>query len=233
MRKWLKKLQIKGFVAGVLFTAMLSGTLLVVANPGGVMRELFYGVNIVVNGVPQNFPDDMAPFITGGRTFLPVRGIADVFDVPTDWDGATRTVYIGTMPHGAPFWSTVPFFERSSTQIDVGTVYMLGQPYANAIRSTSGSGAVSGCWSHHNLNGQFSTITGMLGRADGSGTLSSTISFIGDGRELASFTVDGNSVPTEISIDVQGVLVLRIQIEQNTLGPSPRARIAFVNATIE
>ena len=98
MREWFKRLQIKGFVAGVLVTIILSGTLFVAANTGGVMREVFYDVNIVVNGVPQNFPEDMTPFITGGRTFLPVRGIAEVFDMPVEWDGETSTVYIGQRP---------------------------------------------------------------------------------------------------------------------------------------
>ena len=70
----------KGFIAGVLMTIMVTATI-VWANPGGIMREIFYGVNIVVNGTPQNFPDDMTPFISGSRTFLPVRDIADIFDV--------------------------------------------------------------------------------------------------------------------------------------------------------
>ena len=42
----------------------------------------------------------------------------------------------------------------------------------------------------------------------------STISFIGDGRELATFNVGGSDHPRDISVDVRGVLVLRIQIEQ-------------------
>ena len=95
MREWLKRLQIKGFVAGVLVTVMLSGTLLVVASQGGVMREIFYGVGIVVNGQRWNPPADMVPFIADGRTFLPVRGIAELLDVPVEWHGPTQTVYIG------------------------------------------------------------------------------------------------------------------------------------------
>ena len=84
MRKFLKKFQVKGFVVGFLFCVALS-TALVWANTGGTWREVFYGVNVVVNGVPQNFPSDMTPFIAGGRTFLPVRGIADVLNFDSSY----------------------------------------------------------------------------------------------------------------------------------------------------
>lgn len=213
----------KGFVAGFLLCAMLSATI-VWANTGGAMREVFYGVNIVVNGAPQNFPDDMTPFITGGRTFLPVRGIAEVFDVPVEWYGPTQTVYIGAIPHGAPLFQAVPAFEGSN--LTTATVNMMGNPFANALRVNVVGNTQSG-WNHHNLNGQFNTITGTIGRIDGSGTGASSISFIGDGREIASFSVDGTTLPTDISVDVSGVLVLRIEINQRG------ARIAFANAMIQ
>jgi len=237
MKKWLKKLQIKGFVAGVLFSVMLSGTVLVVANPGGVMREVFYGVNIVVDGVPQNFPSDMTPFITGGRTFLPVRGVADVFDVPVDWNGSTRTVYIGTIPHGTPFFQAVTPFQSGGTGHGLATVQMLGNSYPNSLRSNwRPSSFDSDFWSDYNLNSQYSTLTGTIGRIDGANTRASTISFIGDGRTLATFTIDGNTHPTDISVDVRGVLILRIQINQpgDMWGAvNAGAWVAFTNVMIE
>jgi len=211
---------IKGYVAGFLTCLILSSTF-VWANTQSQLLEAFYGVNIVVNGIAWNPPSDMVPFISSGRTFLPVRGIAEILDVPVEWDGLTRTVYIGTAPHGSPFWETIPPYERSWS-MGVGPVRMLGNPYANAIRLDGGEQQPrpSGGWSSHNLNGQYNTITGTLGRIDGARYLgssllsTSTISFIGDGRELASFLVDVDFVPKEISVDVRGVLVLRIEITQ-------------------
>ena len=54
-----------------------------------------YGVRVVVNGIEQQFADDMRPFIVDGRTFLSVRGIADALGIAVDWDDETATVYIG------------------------------------------------------------------------------------------------------------------------------------------
>ena len=69
-----------------------------------------------------------------------------------------------------------------------------------------------------------------MGRVDGFGNGISTISFIGDGRNLAAFNVDGSTIPFEISVDVAGVSVLRIHINQpNTTD----AAVAFANAMIE
>jgi len=91
------KQRLQGFIAGVLITVLIIGTL-TFATP--FVREVFYGVNVVVNGVPQEFDDDMQPFIMDGRTFLPVRGIAEALDVPVDWDSETQTVYVGRLLDG-------------------------------------------------------------------------------------------------------------------------------------
>jgi len=223
MKKFLYNLQIKSFIAGVMVTVMFSATL-TWANTAGVMRELFYGVSINLNGQVLQLADIDRPFIVDGRTFLPVRAISEALDISVDWDGATRTVYVGTIPHGAPLFSTIPAFEGSGLRLD--TVNMMRNPFANALNT--GTYTYNG-WNHRNLNGQYNTITGTIGRIDGSSTGASTISFIGDGRELASFTVDGSTHPTNISVDVRGVLILRIQINQGY----NQARPAFANAMIQ
>lgn len=94
-------------------------------------------MNVVVNGQLQNFPEDMTPFITGGRTFLPVRGIANVFDVPVEWYGRTSTVYLGDIPQGTPFFQTFTPFQSGrafASAGGIGTVNMMGNPYPNTLR---------------------------------------------------------------------------------------------------
>jgi len=208
----LKKLQIKGFAVGFLIAIMASGTV-VWANPGGVLREVFYGVNVSVNGQMQNFDADSMPFISDGRTFLPVRAISEALGVPVNWDGATSTVFVGVQPVGSPFWSTVPFFQRSGNNVTTGTVTSIGQSFSNAINI--GGAYHSSGWSDHALNGQHRILTGTIGQVDGTDTnRDSIINFIGDGRELASFQIGGADHPRDISVDVSGVLVLRIEIIQ-------------------
>jgi len=95
MKKFRERLQ--GFVVGIVVMALLVSTF-VLANSS--MREVFYGVNVSIDGVQWNPPADMLPFISEGRTFLPVRGIAEALGVEVDWDAYTQTVLIST--DGAP-----------------------------------------------------------------------------------------------------------------------------------
>jgi hypothetical protein len=55
---------------------------------------LFYGVRVAVNGVIQTFDHDMRPFIMEGRTFLPVRGIADALGLEVDFDPDANMVLL-------------------------------------------------------------------------------------------------------------------------------------------
>jgi hypothetical protein len=210
IRNWLKKLQIKGFMAGVLVTVILSGTVLVSANTGGAIREVFYGVSVVVNGSTQNLTGDMAPFVSDGRTFLPVRGISEALNVPVTWDGATRTVHIGTQLVGSPFFSTIQHFRHGGRNLTIGNAVSLGNTHANALMSDS-SLAGEG-WREYNLNAQWNTLSGTVLRLDRAGTGPQTITFIGDGRELLVVTTNENQQPQNISVDVSGVLILRIEV---------------------
>jgi hypothetical protein len=246
------KQRLQGMVAGILIAILFMGTVTAVAASTRTIQAT-YGVNVVVDGAWQQFAPDMQPFISGGRTFLPVRGIADAFGVDVEWISATQTVYLNTPTHPAvisaptptpapqiqrrPLLEAVPSFEsgRGSNvggTITTGTVNILGQPFSNAIFSSGNDTA----WSHHNLNNQFSQVTGRLARVDGSSVNPSTIVFIGDGIQLAAFTVDGDFMPTDISIDVSGVRILRIEITRSAgllLGSVNSANIAIVNAMIE
>jgi len=82
---------VKCYLAGFLTCVLLLGV--VFAN-NGVMRELFFGVNVTVDGTMHEFDDDMQPFIMDGRTFLPVRGIAEALNASVNWDDSTNTVQI-------------------------------------------------------------------------------------------------------------------------------------------
>ncbi|MCL2837848.1 MAG: copper amine oxidase N-terminal domain-containing protein [Oscillospiraceae bacterium] len=86
---------IKGYIAGILTCVML---LTAVFASSGVMREVFFGVQVSVNGEVQNFDEDMTPFIVDGRTFLPVRAIAEALGVDVDFDEETNTVLL-SQPH--------------------------------------------------------------------------------------------------------------------------------------
>lgn len=92
------KQRLQGMIFGCILTVLILGTATALAAQTRTI-EVTYGVSVVVDGVRQNFAHDMQPFVSGGRTFLPVRGIADTFGVDVNWDASTRTVNL---------WSSTP-----------------------------------------------------------------------------------------------------------------------------
>jgi len=121
----------------------------------------------------------------------------------------------------------IPAFEGNGLRIV--TANMLGNAYANALASVRiFDWSAANDWGRRNLDGKFTTITGIIGRLDGSSSRDSSIVFIGDGRQIASFTVSGSTLPTEVSIDVRGINILEIRIDE----PSNGVRVVFADAMI-
>lgn len=180
----------KGFVLGILAMFMLSGTVLM-ANQE--VRQVVFGVGVSFNGQRVNFDADSQPFVIEGRTFLPVRAIADIAGLGVDFDGATNTVILTGDGAAAPARATSPtpltqsFFHSSQMAIqelgDFGapgdgtafvrtqnSVNMDGQTFNNAIAFRSGSNDPAlGSYSSHRLDGRYTTFVGTVGRIDGSG----------------------------------------------------------------
>lgn len=49
--------------------------------------------SFTVNGEARTM--DVMPILYKDRTYIPVRYVAESFNLPVDWDGASRTVYLG------------------------------------------------------------------------------------------------------------------------------------------
>jgi hypothetical protein len=217
MRNWLKRLQIKGFVTGVLVTVLLSGTMLVVAQT--VTREITYGINVMLNGHIVQFDYDNRPFVMDGRTFLPVRALAELIDLPVDFDPATNTAILGTRTAGpvrASLNTVAPFHDSSGGEVrvaNVNSVAMGGTSFQNAVRYTfSNRGNSRTAFSLHNLNGQYRMFTGHMGRVDGSLMRDATVRILGDGNVLQTFEIRGGELPIEFSVFVEGIRLLRIEV---------------------
>jgi len=226
MWNWFKKLQIKGFAAGVLVTVLLSGTLLVTAQT--VTREIVYGVRVNLNGQLLQFDADSQPFTMGGRTFLPVRALADALELPVDFNPATNTVYLGNRFAGQRQALNIaaPSFDnggtgpsdsfRNTTLTVVDSVAMGGAAYQNALSfnfTANQSNPHDGYrFSLHNLNSQFRMLTGYVGRVDGTGMSDGLIRFIGDGSLLSEYDLRATNMPIPISVFVEGVSQLRIEV---------------------
>jgi len=81
------KQRLQGILIGLLIASIAFGTINVLATTNTRTID-------VVDGVRQDFAEDMLPFISDTRTFLPVRGIAYALGLDVEWDEDTSTVYL-------------------------------------------------------------------------------------------------------------------------------------------
>ena len=230
MRNWVKKLQIKGFVAGVIVTIMLSGTIMAVAQT--VNRNITFGIRVNLNGQLLQLPADSQPFTMDGRTFLPVRALADAIELPVDFNSATNTVYLGNRFAGQrrPIQEVAPFFNNSgsvgsSWQIFAGTANrglssrMGGVEFSETIHfRTANSSGWRDLFTLHNLNAQFRNLTITAGGLDGTPNGTASLIIEGDGVELHRAIINSNALPTVHNVFVEGVRELRIRVVRESGG---------------
>jgi len=210
------KQTMKGFVAGFVVCALLSSTVAFAA--GGLMKETFYGINVVVDGKAMQFTDDMRPFIMDGRTFLSLRAIGEALGKTVEWNGITSTAYIGPKP-GADLYlpDVVPAYEVSSAEeysaLKSGgkdSVKMAGVEYTNALLIHTKGGNLL-----YNLNGKYTQLSGIIGHRDGGylsdkSTTICSVEIWCDGVLRKKFDLTGDAYPEEFTVDLRGVLQLKI-----------------------
>lgn len=217
----LKKFKSKDFIAGMIFTLILVSCINVVAS--GVVREkievLYNDIKLVVDGKPVAFGKDAAgkqiePFIYNGTTYLPVRAVGEALGKRVDWDGESKTVYIGEKPGEITYMTEVikPYYS-SGTEF-----YRLNNPYKLSFGGKEfktgyelGSRHFGGSLIF-NLDAQFNEIEGTVGhRGNGLRYLNIYL----DGELYESYKLDNDSMPEKITIPVKGVMQLKIE------SPSP------------
>ena len=239
----MNKERIKGIAIGFILCLTLSTSVMVVANTQTVTREITYGVRVNLNGQLLHFDYDMRPFVMENRTFLPVRAISEALELPVDFDPSTNTVYLGNRFLGqrTPFIQAAPHFDTGGNNSDalfftsvatVDSVTMSGATYNDALKFSSTTNlAANTRFTLHNLGGQFRILSGYAGRVDGSQMIGATINFIGDGRLLQSYTLQATDMPTPISVFVEGVNQLRIEVtfgETRNIATVNYALVAFL-----
>ena len=95
-----KREQVRLFLLGAITTVLVS-CMIAPAIAAVVAKniEVFPGVDIYIDDV-KLAPKDangnaVEAFIYDGTTYLPLRAIGEAFGYPVQWDGSTRSAYIG------------------------------------------------------------------------------------------------------------------------------------------
>ena len=225
MRKRIK--EARAFVCGVLVTILLMSTVMVAANTQTVTREITYGINVMLNGEMVRFDYDTRPFVMGGRTFLPLRTLAELLDLPVDFDPGTNTAIVGRAVArvGTPVGEL--FFDGSSTT-HLGMTWSVGSRDYALMGGTAYNDAIvffarkdSGSHVPHtptqnamfNLNGRYQWLNLSIGRVDGStATIDATVNIYVDDRLVESFEQNAHSLPYELRLFVEGARGVRIEL---------------------
>lgn len=202
------KLNFKSMVLGCVIGAAVMGAIPAMGYDGTrTIQAVFKNIKICVDGV-QMTPRDTAgkevePFIYNGTTYLPVRAVGEAVGKEVTYDGSTNTVYLGKSGQVKYLGQQVKKYQGRAYE---ETVTMGGQKYTNGISFGYGRDA------YYNLNGLYTSISGMYGMEDGtSDNYEAIINFYGDGRLLDSITVRGGQLPKNFAVNVSGVAQLKIE----------------------
>ena len=73
------KEKLKGFIAGAVVSAMVVGGVVALAEPIQQAINVVYGnYRIIIDGADKSdAPEDSKPFVFNGRTYVPLRYIAE------------------------------------------------------------------------------------------------------------------------------------------------------------
>lgn len=152
------------FLAGML-TALLLVGMITPALAVGLSRriEVSSGVSIYVDDVKLNPRDangnPVEVFIYNGTTYLPVRAVSEALEVPVQWDGSTRSVYLGkhTGDKPAVWLADMDYFSGTSSRnlkIAASEKDNMGDTHRHCITNNM--------YRTYNINGQYSRLTGVL-----------------------------------------------------------------------
>lgn len=210
----------RSFLLGAL-TALLVVSLAAPAlAAAGRMIEVFTGVKIYIDDVelhPANAngnPVDV--FVYNGTTYLPVRAVSEALGKVVQWDGKTRSVYIGKHSSDTPaaYLSQIDYFSSSgsgSWNLGAITKDNLGNDHSYSMECSNGNETNI----TYKLNGQYTRLTALYYQKydyrsyDTDDSIMLVIS--GDGRELWHGFAGGGINPVNVDIDITGVLELKIE----------------------
>ena len=119
----MKKIHWKSFLVGMLAVILVAALSLPVLGAGGVWQTwevLVGGINLVVDGQtvqPVDANGNPVEVVNyNGTTYLPLRSVGKALGKEVDWDGDTRTVYLGAKPAQTTGW--VMIYEKATQTPD-------------------------------------------------------------------------------------------------------------------
>lgn len=194
-------------------------------NMQAISAYLNSGIRILYNGQAQTMKDakgnTVYPISYNGTTYVPIRAVSDILNLPVVWDGTNNAVILGTNPEGTnfienmtPYGGSESIFYKAS---DGNTISLAGNTYSGYILMWKYDSDV-----YYNLNGKYTTLTFQLySKHD------AQIVFKGDNDALlATFNTVGGALPVTCTVNLTDVQRLDMKCVDGT-------GLYLVNATIK
>ena len=90
---------LRGYVGGIVTVLALTS---VVAWAAPQTLQAVFGIGVTLDGEALTFEEDSQPFVVDGRTFLPLRAMADVLGLDVDFDRENNQAVLTTPALPAP-----------------------------------------------------------------------------------------------------------------------------------
>lgn len=181
------------------------------SNNQEIRALLSFGTQIKYNGVVQEFKDaagnTVYPINYEGTTYLPVRAVCGLANIPVDWDAATGTVLLGekdkTIVDENLYVKESSIWVDSDYTTDSSKLVMGGLSYdSGIIASAETKGAYGRGWKVGYIKTELKYST-LHVRAAYAGSEPVKLSFVKndeDGTVLKTINLS-NGIPTDIEVD--------------------------------
>lgn len=218
-----KQHNVRSFLAGVLVTLLVVSMIPSALAAAGMNITVYPGVSIYMDDAKLDPTDangkPVEAFIYNGTTYLPVRAVSEALGQVVQWDGKTKSVYIGKHAGSAPaaWLSQMDYFSGNGSISTIATEKdNTGATHNNCITYSFTRTYL--------LNGQYSRIAGILyqtyeGRSHSIKYSNRGVYIYGDGNLLYSYSpetgIDGMK-PVSFNVDLTGVLELKVVFKSDT-----------------
>lgn len=212
-------------IAAMLCAAIMCGAAFA-AGSATTMKtiEAYYsGIKLVVDGVEVTPKDAngkvVDPFVSDGTTYLPVRALANALGKEVEWDGESKTVFIGARPGQGENWmKKLPPYKLNYNSgykdgSDPSSYYVVG-----GTKITEGvclyspfSGSEEG-YAIWNTNLQYSNMSFKIGHLDKAAAVNTVLNIYLNGELTESYDLSWDAPSMTVNLPLKNAANVKFSV---------------------
>lgn len=213
------------FVSGILIGMAIFTSVVFALGTEKEITVNYLPLKFFFSGVEKVPPAGEEGFVYNGRTYVPLRFMAESMGQPVKWQAETSSIYVGAQPQDFVRLNDIQVLSNINF-ISHNDFYIAGKKYSyGMLLGQEGSGHLNPGESgiiDYNLRDSYITLQGSFGISDVNvkdNNSKALMIVMGDGKELYRSQLKGpGDQPEEFSLSVRGVQRLSIKI--GSTGPA-------------